>query len=59
MCNAQSNLVTFCFDKRDNLIARIRHLADHLDSEELELYIETLAAESDRAEHMLTGQDRN
>jgi len=58
MRNAESNLVTFAFDDRDRLVARIRHLAEHLDARELELYVRALAAESDRFEYVLTGRDR-
>lgn len=55
--NAESNLVTFSFDANDNLIARVQHLAAHLDPDEIELYVQTLAAESDRFEYVLTGED--
>ena len=56
--NAESNLVTFSFDRRNRLVARVRHLAAHLDPAELELYVCVLAAESDRFEYVLSGGDR-
>lgn len=55
--NAEHQLVTFAFDQRDRLVGQIRHLAEHLDSEELELYVATLARECDRLEYLLTGRD--
>ena len=57
--NAASNLVTFTFDDEDRLIGHVRHLAAHLDVEELELYITVLAAECDRFEYVLTGADES
>jgi len=57
--NAETDLVNFTFDRSDRLIGEIRHPADHLDPEELELYVKLLAAESDRFEYVLTGDDRH
>ena len=56
--NAEHELVTFAFDGRDRLVGQIRHPAEHLDTEELELYIDTLARECDRFEYILRGDDR-
>ena len=55
--NAEHEIVTFAFDRRDRLIGRIRHPADHLDYEELEIYVTALARECDRFEYLLTGRD--
>jgi len=55
--NADQQLVTFGFDRHDRLVGRIRHPAEHLDPEELELYVTTLARECDRFEYLLTGRD--
>ena len=57
--NAETDLVNFTFDRWDRLTGEIRHPADHLDPEELELYVKLLAAESDRFEYVLTGDDRH
>ncbi len=59
MRNAESNIVTFTFDEDDNLISRVRHLAEHLDSNELELYVHALSEESDRFEYVLSLKDVN
>ena len=56
--NAEHQLVTFAFDKKDRLIGKIEHQVDYLDPEELELYVNTLALECDRFEYALTGEDR-
>ena len=56
--NAEQQLVTFAFDKRDRLVGVIRHPVEHLDAAELELYIRTLARECDRFEYLLSGRDR-
>ena len=56
-CNADQQLVAFGFDKRHRLVGQIRHPAEHLDPEELELYVTTLARECDRFEYLLTGRD--
>jgi hypothetical protein len=56
--NADHELVNFAFDKRDRLVGLIRHPADYLDPEELELYITTLTYECDRFEYMISGSDR-
>jgi hypothetical protein len=55
--NAEHEIVTFAFDKRDRLVGQIRHPADHLDYQELELYVTTLATECDRFEYLLSGRD--
>lgn len=55
--NDATNLVTFTFDAEDQLIGLIRHPADHLDAEELDLYLLVLAAECDRFEYVLGGVD--
>lgn len=56
--NAEHELVTFGFDHRDRLVGRVRHPAEHLDPQELELYIDALSRECDRFEYLLTGRDR-
>ena len=56
--NAEHELVTFAFDKRDRLIGIIRHPTHCLDPEELELYITTLARDCDRFEYLLRGRDK-
>lgn len=56
--NALTELVNFTLDERGRLVGEIRHLADHLDAEELELYLRVLATEGDRFEYVLTGRDR-
>ena len=55
--NAEQELVTFAFDDSHRLVGQVRHPADHLDFEEFELYVRTLARECDRFEYLLTGQD--
>ena len=55
--NDATNLVTFTFDSRDQLIGLIRHPAAHLDAEELDMYLSVLAAECDRFEYVLSGVD--
>jgi len=54
--NADHELVTFAFDKHDRLVGLIRHPAEHLDPEELELYITTLTRECDRFEYLIAGK---
>ena len=56
--NADHELVTFAFDKHDRLIGHIRHPAEHLDLEELELYISNLSFECDRFEFLVSGGDK-
>ncbi len=56
--NAEHELVTFAFDKRDRLIGLIRHPAKWLDPEELDLYVSTLARDCDRFEYLLRGYDK-
>ena len=56
--NAEHQLVTFAFDKKDRLIGKIEHQVDYLDPEELELYVNTLALKCDRFEYVLSGEDR-
>ena len=56
--NADHELVNFAFDKQDRLVGLIRHPAEHLDPEELELYIDTLANECDRFEYLIVGKDK-
>ena len=55
--NAKTELVNFTFDGVGRLVAEIRHLADHLDPAELEIYLKLLATEGDRFEYVLTGRD--
>jgi hypothetical protein len=56
--NSNHELVTFAFDKYDRLIGHIRHPAEYLDIEELELYISNLSFECDRFEFLISGEDR-
>lgn len=56
--NADHEIVTFAFDKQNRLVGLIRHPAEHLDPEELELYITTLARECDRFEYLIAGRDK-
>lgn len=56
--NADHELVTFAFDKHNRLVGLIRHPAEHLDAEELELFITTLARECDRFEYLIAGRDK-
>ena len=57
--NAKTELVSFTFDEVGRLVGEIRHLADHLDSAELEIYLKLLATEGDRFEYVLTGGDEH
>jgi hypothetical protein len=56
--NANHEIVNFAFDKMNRLIGVIRHPAEHLDPEELELYITALTFECDRFEYLISGKDR-
>jgi len=56
--NANHEIVSFAFDKINRLVGVIRHPAEHLDPEELELYITVLTFECDRFEFLLSGKDR-
>ena len=56
--NADHEIVNFAFDKKDRLVGVIRHPAEYLDPEELELYITTLTYECDRFEYLISGRDR-
>ena len=56
--NADTDFVTYGFDRRDRLVGEIRHPAAHLDQAELELYLRVLARECDRFEYLLAGRSR-
>ena len=56
--NTDHEIVNFAFDKKDRLVGVIRHPAEYLDPEELELYITTLTYECDRFEYLISGSDR-
>ena len=56
--NANTDVVTFTFDKRDRLVGRVRHPAATLDLEELSLYVRSLVRECDRFEYLLSGLDQ-
>lgn len=56
--NAEHQLVTFAFDQKDRLVGQIRHPVDHLDYEELKIYVRSLARECDRFEYLLSGEDK-
>jgi hypothetical protein len=56
--NANHEIVSFAFDKMNRLVGVIRHPAEHLDPEELELYITVLTFECDRFEYLISGSDR-
>ena len=55
--NAEHQIVTFAFDQKDRLVGRIRHPAEHLDYEELKVYVLSLARECDRFEYLVSGAD--
>ncbi|MBI5764270.1 MAG: hypothetical protein HZA51_12180 [Planctomycetes bacterium] len=55
--NADHDLITFAFDAVNNLVGLVRHPRSTLDPAELELYVDTLARECDRFEHVLMGED--
>ena len=55
--NAEAELVNFTLDAANNLVGEIRHPVGHLDEAELLIYVQTLAAEGDRFEYVLTGED--
>ena len=55
--NAEQEVVSFGFDRRDRLIGQIRHPVEHLDLQELDFYIHVLARECDRFEYLLSGRD--
>ena len=56
--NADTDVVTFTFDKRDRLVGHVRHPVATLDPEELTLYVRSLVRECDRFEYLLSGMDR-
>jgi hypothetical protein len=56
--NASTELVTHHLDDRERLLATISHPAAHLDVEELELYVTTLAAGAERFGRVLVKEDR-
>jgi len=56
--NADHEIVNFTFDKQNRLVGIIRHPANYLDPEELELYITTLTYECDRFEFLISGSDK-
>lgn len=56
--NADTDFVTYGFDRRDRLVGEIRHPVAHLDEEELELYVRVLARECDRFAYLLAGRTR-
>ena len=55
--NAVKDIVSFSFDKDDNLIGRVIQPAATLDIPELKLYVSVLARECDDLEYILTGED--
>ena len=57
--NAKTELVNFTFDESGRLVGEIRHLANHLDPAELDIYLKLLATEGDRFEYVLTGGDEH
>lgn len=57
--NADTDIVTFTFDKRDRLVGRVRHPAATLDREEMLLYVRSLVRECDRFEYLLSGTDQH
>ena len=57
--NAEGQLVSFGFDRKDRLIGQIRHPLNYLDRDELVLYIQHLALACDRFEYVLSGHDRH
>jgi len=57
--NAHADLVGFGFDHRDRLIGLSEYPGLQPGDGDLRLYIEAVAKESDRLEHVLLGMDRN
>jgi hypothetical protein len=55
--NAENEIVTYAFDRWHRLVGQIRHPAEFLDYNELELYVRALARDCDRFEYLLTGRD--
>ena len=55
--NAVKDIVSFSFDKDDNLIGRVIQPIHSLDVAELILYVNVLARECDELEYLLTGED--
>lgn len=56
--NARKQLVCFTFDDDHALIGQILQPAGSLDSQELVLYVNSLAQECDEYEYRLSGDDR-
>jgi len=57
--NSKTELVNFMLDEADHLVGEIRHPADHLDAEELAIYLRVLGSDGDRFEYVLTGKDKH
>ena len=55
--NGSKELIIFAFSKNNTLIGSIEAPASTLDSQEIDLYIQTVAKECDRFEYALTGKD--
>ena len=55
--NVDHEFVTFAFDKNHRLIVVIKYPAEHLDPEEIDLYITVLTYECDRFEYLISGKD--
>jgi hypothetical protein len=55
--NGSKELIIFAFSKNNTLIGSIEAPASTLDSQEIDLYIQTVAKECDRFEYALTGED--
>lgn len=55
--NHSSRLISFQLDARGALIGECRFPLSDFEEQEFLLYVHTLAAECDRAEHVLTGRD--
>ena len=57
--NSKTELVNFMLDDSGRLVGEIRHPSDHLDAEELRIYLRVLASDGDRFEYVLTGKDKH
>lgn len=57
--NSHADLVGFGFDRRHRLIGFAEHPGRDVRDADLRLYVEAVARESDRLEHVLLGLDQN
>lgn len=57
--NAETELVNFALDPKEQLVGEIRHPVGHLDEGEVLVYLQALATEGDRFEYVLSGRDEH